>query len=283
MNYNSAYAQSIADQLVLAIKTKKIDVPILPDATHKVLSLTQDPDSDALQLANILQSEPTLSGHVMSIANSAAYSTASNLVSLQQAITRLGIIEISNIAIAASLNNKFFKAQGYEQHVANIWLHALLTARWSKEVARKQKKNVGAAFLCGLLHSVGNIVILQTIADFRSSQDSVMGDYDLDMLFTQYQSDVCAVVAETWALPNIITEAITYHSHFSDAPYHSDIAAAVYFSRQLATHTCDAAALPTEELRQSSALSILNLYPSEIDELLACTPVIMQRAKSQSL
>ncbi|MFT6101608.1 MAG: HD-like signal output (HDOD) protein [Granulosicoccus sp.] len=283
MNYNSAYAQSIADQLALAVQTKKIDVPILPDSTHKVLSLTQDPNSNALQLANILQSEPTLSGHVMCIANSAAYSPASNLVSLQQAITRLGITEISNIAIAASLNNKLFKAQGYEQHVANIWQHALLTARWSKEVARKQRKNVEAAFLCGLLHSVGNIVILQTIADFRSSQDSIMGDYDLDVLFTQFQSDICAVIAQTWGLPTIITEAITYHNRFDDAPSHADIAAAVHFSSQMAMHTCDELVLPLEELRQSSALRILNFYPDDIDELLACAPTIMQDVKALSL
>ncbi|MGS2718212.1 HDOD domain-containing protein [Eionea flava] len=283
MNYNSAYARSIADQLEAAITAQTIDVPVLPDATHKVLALTQDPDSDALQLANILQSEPTLSGHVICIANSAAYSAASNIVSLQQAITRLGMVEISNIAIAVSLNNKLFKALGYEQHVDAIWQHALLTALWSKEVARKQRKNVEAAFLCGLLHSIGKIVILQTIADFRASQESIMGDYDLTVLFSQFQRDVSEVITDSWSLPSIIAEAVTFHHHFDDAPNHSDVAAAVMFSRQIATHTTDETQLSDEALRQSPALRLLNFYPDDIDELLALVPKINEDVKALAL
>lgn len=283
MNYNSAYAQSIADQLESAIATQTINVPILPDATHKVLALSQDPDSDALQLANILQSEPTLSGHVICIANSAAYSAVSTIVSLQQAISRLGMVEICNIAIAVSLNNKLFKASGYEQHVDNIWQHALLTALWSKEVARKQRKNVEAAFLCGLLHSIGKIVILQTIADFRASQDSIMGDYDLTVLFSQFQRKVSEVITDSWSLPSIIEEAISFHQHFDDAPNHSDVAAAVMFSHQIATHTTDETLVSDEALRQSSALRLLNFYPDDIDELLALAPKIAEDVKALTL
>lgn len=283
MNYNSAYAQSIADQLASAIAAKKIDVPVLPDTTHKVLALTQDPDSDAIQLANVLQSEPTLSGHVICVANSAAYSGASNIVSLQQAITRLGIVEISNIAIAVSLNNKLFKASGYEEHVERIWQHALLTALWSKEVARKQRKNVEAAFLCGLLHSIGKIVILQTIADFRASQESIMGDYDLEVLFSQFQRDISAVITDSWGLPGIIAEAITYHQDFVDAPNHSDVAATVYFSRQLAIHIIDPEQLADDMLRQSPALIVLNFYPDEVNELLAHAPAVIDGVKALTL
>ena len=283
MNYNSAYAQSIADQLVLAIQTNKIEIPLLPDVIHKVLSLTQDPESDAAQLANILQSDPTLSGHVMCIANSAAYTPNANLVSLQQAITRLGIVEISNIAIATSLNNKLFKAPGYEKHIADIWQHSLLTALWSKEVARKQRVSVEAAFLCGLLHSIGKIVILQTISDFRSTQESIMGDYDLGVLFSEYQSDVCAEVAKKWGLPEVIGEAITYYTHFEDAPTHGETAATVQFSHQIATHTGDESDLSMEALRTSSTLRLLNLYPEDIDDLLAHAETIAEDVKALSL
>ncbi|EGG93244.1 putative signal transduction protein [gamma proteobacterium IMCC1989] len=283
MNYNSAYAQSIADQLVSAIQTKKIDVPLLPDVIHKVLSIIQDPESDAAQLANILQSDPTLSGHVMCIANSAAYTPNANLVSLQQAITRLGIVEISNITIATSLNNKLFKAPGYESHIASIWEHSLRTALWSKEVARKQRVSVEAAFLCGLLHSIGKIVILQTISDFRASQDSIMGDYDLGVLFSEYQSDVSAVVANEWGLPEVITEAITYYTHFEDTPNHPETAATVQFSHQLATHMHDDVALPVDVLRTSPALQLLNLYPEDIDDLLTHADTIAEDVKALSL
>lgn len=283
MNYNSAYAHSIADQLALAISSQKIDVPLLPEVTHKVLSLSQDPESNADELARILQSDPALSGHVMSIANSVAYSPSASLVSLQQAITRLGMVEISNIAIAASLNNKLFKAPGYESHVKDLWHHSLLTALWSKEVARKQRSSVEAAFLCGLLHSIGKIVILQTIADFRSSQESIMGDYDLKVLFSEYQTDVCAVVNTEWGLPSIVSEAIIYHTHFEDAPTSIETAATVFFSSQMASYTMDQETLSLEQLSHSPALPLLNLYPNDLNELLEKTEYVTEGVKALSL
>jgi putative nucleotidyltransferase with HDIG domain len=268
MSYNSSYAQSIADQLAAAIKSKVIDVPILPDVTHRVLSLTQNSDSDAAQLAKIIQSDPTLGGHVIRIANSAAYTPNSNLVSLQQAITRLGMIEISNIAIATSLNSKIFKAPGYEKNISDIWKHALMTAVWSKEIARTLRTNVEAAFLCGLLHSIGKAVILQTISDFRNSKEHIMGDHDLKKLFSEYESAVSAVVAEEWGLPEIVAEAITFYSHFNDAPNESEIAATILLGSQIAHHTMNPEHVTAEMLSTSVALELVNLYPDEIAQLL---------------
>ena len=274
MSYNSSFAHSIAEQLTIAIDNKRIDVPILPTAAQQVISITQDPDSDATQLAKVIQSDPTLSGHVMRISNSAAYTPNSNLISLQQAITRLGMVEISNIALSTSLNSKMFKAPGYEEHIEYIWKHALMTAIWSKEIARKLRTNVEAAFLCGLLHCIGKAVILQTISDFRTTSDSVMGNYDLQTLFKQHESQVSQVVAIEWGLPEIITEAITYYNNFKDAPSCAEIAAIVLFGHQTASHTLDPDNYSRDDLNNSDALDLVNLYPEEVDELLEQTETL---------
>lgn len=280
MNYNSAYAQNIADQLASAIESKKIDVPILPDVATQVITLTQDDDSDAAQLAKVIQSDPTLGGHVIRIANSAAYTPNSNLVSLQQAITRLGMIEISNIAISTTINSKLFKAPEYEPYITTIWEHSLATALWSKEVARKLRSNVEAAFLCGLLHSIGKPVILQTISDFRSSTDQVMGEHDLQTLFNAYESEVTRVVSEEWGLPDIVAEAITYYNRFNDAPTAAEVAATVLFGSQIATHMLDEAQLSRDELTTSEALELVNLYPDEVEALLENTETISSQMKA---
>lgn len=283
MSYNSSYAQSVADQLAASIESGKIDVPVLPDVANRVLILTQDDDSDASQLANIIQSDPTLGGHVIRIANSAAYTPNSNIVSLQQAITRLGMVEISNIALATSLNTKLFKAPGYEKYIADIWKHSVVTGVWSKEVARKLRNNVEAAFLCGLLHCIGKAVILQTISDFRSSNDSIMGDYDLQKLFTEYETAVSAQVAKEWELPEIVAEAITYYKSFNDAPTASEIAATVLFGSQMASHMLTPEEFTLEQLTDSPALELVNLYPDEVQELLDKTDSVKSNVEALSI
>ena len=181
----SSEAQSVASFLD-SLTESQIVVPLLPDVANRVVLLSSDPDSDAAQLAKLIQSDQALAGHVMRIANSAAYTPNASMVSLQQAVARLGMHLISEIALAASLNTKLFKAPPYEKRISEIWTHALCTGLWGKEVARISKKNVEAAFLCGLLHSIGCPVILQTIYEYSESKGISISDveaFQLERLF----------------------------------------------------------------------------------------------------
>lgn len=283
MSDNSSYIHSISEQLDHAIQAQQIDVPILPDITGRVLSLTQDSDSDATQLAKIIQSDPTLGGHVIRIANSAAYTPNSNLVSLQQAITRLGMVEISNIAISTSLNSKLFKAPGYEKHIASIWQHSLVTAVWSKEIARQLRANVEAAFLCGLLHSISKPVILQEIADLGGANANILNECELQQLFASYESAVSTVVAEEWGLPKIVAEAIIYYQRFNDAPTAADVAATVLFGSQIAHHMLTPETFTRDMLNESPALELVNLYPDEVEALLEKTDIVKSSVQALSI
>ncbi|MGH1486311.1 MAG: HDOD domain-containing protein [Cellvibrionaceae bacterium] len=282
MGYSSPHVEKNANELKEAIEQGKIDVPVLPEVAHKVMALTQDPESDASQLAAIIQTDPTMGGHVMRIANSAAYTPNSNLVSIQQAIARLGMVEISNIALSTSMNSKMFNAPGYDTHIAIIWKHALATALWSKEVARMMRSNVEAAFLCGLLHSIGRPVILQTIAD-TSSQDSSLSDEELDELYKAFESSYCKAVANEWGLPTIVAEAIGFYKNFSEAPSESELAATIAFGSELANLMLYPNTVEKDDILNSSALELINLYPDEVTKLIDKEPDIKTGMDTLSL
>jgi HD-like signal output (HDOD) protein len=267
MGYSSSQVEKVANELKEAMETGKIDVPVLPETAHKVMTLTQDPESDAAQLATIIQSDPTMGGHVMRIANSAAYTPNSNLVSIQQAIARLGMIEISNIALSTSMNSKMFNAPGYETHIAIIWKHALATALWSKEVARAMRSNVEAAFLCGLLHSIGRPVILQTLSD-SSDPQSQLSDEELSELYNTFEALYAQAVANEWELPGIVAEAISFCKNFSDAPSESELAATIAFGSQLADLMLYPDSTDKDSVLNSTALDLINLYPDEVNKLI---------------
>ncbi len=267
MSYPSVNAEQAASHLSAAIESGNIEVPVLPETAQRVIALTQDADSDASQLAVIIQSDPMMGGHVMRIANSAAYTPNSNLVSIQQAVARLGMVEISNIALSTSLNSKMFHAPGYDQHIITIWQHALATALWSKEVARAMRSNVEAAFLCGLLHSIGQPVILQTIAESKG-QLAPLTDEELKQIYEEFESSYCQVVAKEWGLPDIVAEAIGFYKNFSNAPSKSDLAPTIFFGSQLATLMLHPDSIEKETILHSPALDFINLYPDEVAILL---------------
>lgn len=260
-------AQEVASYLETLISDRNIDVPMLPDVASRVLALSNDPDSDAAQLAKLIQGDQALAGHVMRIANSAAYTPNASMVSLQQAIARLGMGLISDIAIAASLNAKLFKAPGFEARLANIWGHALYAGLWGKEVARISKRNVEAAFLCGLLHSIGRPAILQAASEFRTKQNLVVTDEEILRLEEHFHIAVGKVIVKKWEMPIIVQESVRYYQNYEKAQSNTDQAMVTNAAVKLARHSVDPDHLDIDEVLADQVFADLNLYEDDIASL----------------
>src|SRR5581483_11226132 len=142
-----------------------LDLPLLPRVASQVVALVGDKKADANQLAALIHRDPALAGHVLRIANSPAYMPKMPIVSLQQAVSRLGFSVITEIAFAASVQSGIFRVPGYEAVLDGLWRHALASGAFAKEVARARRSNVESAFLCGLLHAVGKPALLQIAVD----------------------------------------------------------------------------------------------------------------------
>lgn len=266
----SLLAQKIASVLNELLHSRKFDMPMLPDVASRVLAMSNDPDSDAAQLAKLIQGDQALSGHVMRIANSAAYTPNASMVSLQQAIARLGMALITEIALAASINSKLFKAPRFQVRLEEIWDHALASAFWGKEVARISKKNVEASFLCGLLHSIGRPVVLQAISEQLEASDEILSSEEASLLEEHFHVAFGSVIAENWNMPQIVQEAVRYYQDYSQAKRYRDQAMVVHAADKLAEDTLRCKKQGHCELDvvlDDSIFAELNLYSEEIAQL----------------
>lgn len=257
----------VASLLEQQLLSKYVDVPLLPDVASRVLSLSNDPDSDAAQLAKLIQSDQALAGHVMRIANSAAYTPNASMVSLQQAIARLGMSLITEISLAASVNAKLFKAPGFEARIAAIWSHALCTALWGKEIARASKKNVEASFLCGLLHSIGRPAILQCFADLEVRHEAKLDADETRVLEENYHVAFGEVIVERWHMPEIVQQSVKYYRNYGDAETHAEQAAVVNAASKVASMMLNPEESDLSALRDEQVFADLNLYEDEIERL----------------
>ena len=130
----SPQSARIVEDIHLQMEHGNLEVPMLPEVAHRVMMLVEDPDSDIAQLSNLIQSDPALAANVMRISNSAAYSPTASIISLQQAITRLGMKEVGQIALCASVNADLFKAPEFESRIADIMQLSLVSALWAREI-----------------------------------------------------------------------------------------------------------------------------------------------------
>lgn len=281
-NTLSSQAQLLAEPLEHLINRGGIEVPMLPEIANKALLLAQNSDSDASEMAQLIQSDQSLAGHVMRIANSAAYTPMSNLVSLQQAIARLGMGVISEIALTAAIGAKMFNTPGYEAYVASVWRHALATSLWAKEVARHCRSNVEVAFLAGLLHSIGRPAILQTIIELAKKEQVDLTTEDIHQLENTYCHRLSVAVVNLWKMPTLVVEAVSSYTDYNNALTTSAQTAQVTIGARLATYMLTPEKLDKETLFVLPALATLNLYQDEVDSLLSQTDAIKARLEGLS-
>jgi HD-like signal output (HDOD) protein len=275
----SIEGQRIAQMLASLIESKLIDVPMLPEVANKALILSQDPESDASAMAKLVQSDQSLAGHVMRIANSVAYTPLTNLVSLQQAVARLGMGIISEIALSASIGAKLFKTPGHEQHIAAQWQHALATGLWAKEVARQTRSNVEVAFLAGLLHSIGRPASLQTILNLAKQQNVSLSHDEILALEDRYQHQTSSMLVNSWKMPTLVIEAIEHYPGYAEAPTAAMQAAQVNAAIQYATHMLNPEQLDRDTLLALPVLEVLNIYQDEAEKLLDKSQAIAEKLK----
>lgn len=259
-----------------AIAEGFVEVPILPEVANKAFMLANDKESDASQMAQLIESDPSLAGHVMRIANSAAYTPLSNLTSLQQAIARLGMTTVSEIAISAVLNAKLFNTPGYEDYAEAIWQQALATSLWAKEIASHCNVNVEVAFLAGLIHSIGRPAVLQTLIDLATQHNLPLDDAIVHQLEEKYWLTVSQMIVIRWRMPALVIETIQHLETPSSDKNAAQLAAVVNMANYAAE------AMLNDNLADNfpqSSITIIEFESADTQKLLTKKEQISERLK----
>lgn len=276
-------ATSESSRLLAAwIQQDKLELPSMPDTAAQVMDLSRQESTDARRLSEVIHGDQTIATSVLRVANSAAYVGQVPCSSLQQAIGRLGLQMITEIAMAVSLRGRLFRNDSCVELLAEQWRHSVLVGFFTKEIARMRRRNVEIAFLCGLLHDVGKAVLL-------NGADRVLAENDLELSQAElvravHEQHVAAgrLLAARWQLPEQIAEAIVCHHEPNAAEQHADMAMMVQLADLLGHLTQPGrydvevgVAVAEDELRGHDVLVGLNIYQDQFDSLLA----LRQRAQ----
>lgn len=243
----------------------ELELPILPEVATKLLRMCNDPDVDGPQIAALIRRDQTIASNLLRIANSAVYSSGTPIVSLQQAIARLGILKIREIVVMISCKNRVFDVKGYEDEVRVSFKQSLAAAAFSQEIARALRKNVEDAFLCGLLHDIGRPVLIQAFVD---AERKGMVDFERDIMLSvveKMQVNVGGELIEKWQLPSKIAAAV--RDHIDPKSKNAD-ANLLHFAVDMVRHLFDNDSENDDSLRQHPMIPILNLYPDQLSEIL---------------
>ncbi|MCH2204284.1 MAG: HDOD domain-containing protein [Lentisphaerales bacterium] len=260
--------ENIIGQLREELTSGSIELPMLPEVAQKVIAMTSNEDCDASQLSNLIHRDQSLAGNILKITNSATYAGNIKIVSLQQAIARLGINRLREIALAVSVQNSLFNVPGQEKAVHYLWKHSLASSAYAKEIARSRRRNVESAYLCGLLHTIGKPIVLKSLHQIcRKEKVEFTLEETLQILEEEHKA-MSLRMAKEWDLPEQVIQTVEFFDHFQDCDNFEDEVYTVVLAHLCADDLTDVNALSEEELSEHDIIDLLNMYLEDLEEVL---------------
>jgi HD-like signal output (HDOD) protein len=203
------YGDEVTEHLRRTFASPGYRPPMLPVVAIEMMRLAQLPDVKFEEVVALLQKDPVLAAKVLSIANSAAYTSRSPITTLQQASVRLGLKTMRDLVLEAALHLKVFRAPGYQAAMTRLGRHSTAVAHVTRAVCRRTQVEAEYAFLCGLLHDVGFAASLLAISSdptWRKSSFEV-----LQSVLDEVHEEASGLLTRIWRLPEGIQRMVATH------------------------------------------------------------------------
>lgn len=151
-----------------------LELPPLSDTAQRIIKLRVNPNADISDLAQIVETDPSLAAQVVSWAASPYYSAPGKIKSIHDAIVRvLGFDMVLNLALGLSLGKAMTIPKEGPHGALPYWQQAVYMAATIEglvtAIPRDHRPSFGMAYLCGLLHNFGYLIQAEVFPPYFQS------------------------------------------------------------------------------------------------------------------
>jgi putative nucleotidyltransferase with HDIG domain len=246
-------------------------VPMMPGSAGRITSLLNDVNASSRQLTDAIIYDPILTARILRLANSPIYSLQKNVSTLRHAVEIVGMKAIYEILIIGLAADSFAKEIRHSDKGKKIWEHSLAVALLSREIGHVLKlRGTEEAFICGLLHDIGKILLLKN--DFQTFSHTLEENDEVEMLqaessaFGYNHAQIGSLVANRWGLPDGVCHTILNHHNPSQAEQFLVVAHLVSAADTIA----NAKGFGVREVEEDQSIEtestiMLNISPQQIE------------------
>jgi putative nucleotidyltransferase with HDIG domain len=193
-------------------------LPTLPHILLKLIRVCSDDGESLVAVALIIETDPALGAKVIRLVNSAYYGLPNPVSSIDQAVSFLGVNTIKNIAVSASVHQVFESLESKACiDLQSFWRHCLKCAVIARLMAQRTGwVNADEAFLSGLLHDIGKLVLWQNFPEPYAQLVQTHGAdpgamVDAEAKLAMSHPEVSGQLIERWGLSSLMADAARYH------------------------------------------------------------------------
>ena len=191
------------------------DMKVLPSVARKVMEMVEREDVSGNQLAEAISKDQALSAHLLKAANSALFGLPREITTVLMAVNVLGFKNTRDMTIMAA-TRAVYKRFGITEKM--LWTHSVSAAIGAKTIASQYAPYVrDDAFICGLLHDVGKVILNNECPDlfsqvmmrtYNEGESSIRAESGV---FGYTHTEVGSLITAKWNYPKVISSIVHLH------------------------------------------------------------------------
>lgn len=192
-------------------------LPSLPAVVAELLESFQHEQIDTGKIARKIAQDQAIAVKVLRVANSSFYGLQGKVVTVQDAMVVLGFRNVRTLVLAAGLTGSFPAAAGGWFDLRAFWMHGIVTALCARSFAADAGIDPDRAFTAGLLHDVGQVVLVtcfpdhyREVAEYRARHDCQFIEAEREILGLDHAA-VGSALTERWKFAPVIQQAVAGH------------------------------------------------------------------------
>jgi putative nucleotidyltransferase with HDIG domain len=225
---------TLTDQIVNSITS----LPQFPENIVQIQRLIANPDSQIVEIARYISTDPAMTADLLKLVNSAAYMMAKKVDNIVDAVKLVGLRGIKNLLYSYG-TLKILDDGGADKK--KLWDHSYRTAYYAYNLAKNFKANIKGllddAYVGGMLHDMGKIIfssvhpaLLERIRSFCHEKDIPAETFE-GIAGGMNHAEIGARISEKWNFPESLVAAIRYHHEPSlESGEYRDVVHVVYLA-----------------------------------------------------
>jgi len=202
-------------------------LPTLPEVVTLLSALLRDERSSAADIEQAVRIDPAITTNLIKAANSVHFTGYQPTTSIREAVARIGMRRVYEVAIGSTLKRAIPKRlPGYGISGPKFWFHCIATACIAEALAKEVKLDSSdMAFTAGLLHDVGQLVIGNFLDEMMPESNWwTFGTHsDEKQTLGCNHNEVGGEIAVKWNLPTVIRQTCRWHHEFASTPKDCDL------------------------------------------------------------
>ncbi|MBU8933771.1 MAG: HDOD domain-containing protein [candidate division Zixibacteria bacterium] len=247
----------------------------LPQTLSEILAEVGKDDFSPDSLAKIILKDPSLTGKILQLANSSFYHQLSEIKTVQQAVSILGMTTVKCMALSTSVFHPDKVASETGVDPKSFFTYVLSIAAASEQLAKCLGHQASEeAFVAGLLTDIGVLFFLHhypreygEIVSGRSSAPNLV-EAEREIFGTDHM-EVGYHLAKTWGLPDYVLKAIRGHHDISELQDSHPLTNSVSLAVLLTTDEFSGFKQPIERRLEDVARVVdeLGISKEQVDEV----------------